>query len=66
MLFLDNLDMALVLLVSLRQHSRIIPLPLNCDLPGYNYVHTPTKVEKDGARLYVPHHLQYTERSGSR
>ena len=36
---------------------------INCDLPGYNYVHTPTKGEKGGALLYVSHHLQYTERA---
>ena len=33
----------------------------NCDLPGYNYAHTPTKGVKGGALLYVSDHLQYTE-----
>ena len=35
---------------------------INCDLPGYNYVHTPTKSEKGGALLYISDCLQYTER----
>ena len=37
-----------------------IPLT-NCDLPGYHYVHTPTKGEKGGALLYISDHLQFTE-----
>ena len=38
-----------------------IPLT-NCDLPGYNYAHTPTKGVKGGALLYISDNLQYTER----
>ena len=38
-----------------------IPLS-NCDLPGYNYAPTPTKVVKGGAFLYISDNLQYTER----
>ena len=37
-----------------------IPL-INCDLPGYNYAHTPTKGDKGGALLYISANLQYTE-----
>ncbi|XP_057308206.1 uncharacterized protein LOC130646085 [Hydractinia symbiolongicarpus] len=36
--------------------------PINCDLPGYSFTHTPTKGEKGGALLYVSNHLQFIER----
>ena len=35
----------------------------NCDIPGYNFVHTPTKCEKGGALLYLADFLQYTDRA---
>ena len=35
---------------------------INCDLPGYSFVHTPTKGVKGGSLLYISDHLLYTER----
>ncbi|XP_057310678.1 uncharacterized protein LOC130648640 [Hydractinia symbiolongicarpus] len=36
--------------------------PINCDLSGYSFTHTPTEGEKGGALLYIPNHLQFIER----
>ena len=35
--------------------------PINCDLPGYTFVHTPTESENGGALLYVPNDLHFIE-----
>ena len=35
--------------------------PINCDLTGYFFFHTPTEGEKGGALLYVSDDMQFTE-----
>ena len=35
--------------------------PINCDLTGYTFTHTPTEGDKGGALLYVSDKLQYIE-----
>ena len=35
--------------------------PINCDLPGYTFVHTPTESENGGALLYAPNALHFIE-----
>ena len=37
--------------------------PVNCDLPGYSFLHTPAEGVNGGALLYVRNQLQFIERT---